>query len=96
MRLEAHDPHACPRMARALLDPEVPVAYLAPYREFALLADDQVVGLLAFCPWCGDELPPSLRDRFYDDLERMGLEPDDDVLPVEYRTDDWWRLGAIG
>lgn len=30
---------------------------------------------LFFCPWCGEHLPPSQRDRWFDTLEAMGIDP---------------------
>ena len=44
---------------------------------------------LFHCPWCGEKLPPSQRDRWFDELEALGLDPDADPLPEAYRDGSW-------
>ena len=44
---------------------------------------------IEYCPWCGAHLAESKRDAWFDELERRGLEPDDD-LPAELLGDRWW------
>lgn len=44
---------------------------------------------LFFCPWCGDRLPPSQQDRWFDELEAMDLDPFSDPVPEPYRTGAW-------
>src|SRR5438105_15799963 len=42
-----------------------------------------------FCPWCGQRLPPSLRDKWYQTLYRMGYSDpggEDDILE-EFQSD---------
>lgn len=45
--------------------------------------------LINFCPWCGERLPNSRRDDWYDELERMGIDPSDGEIPSAYLTDEW-------
>lgn len=44
---------------------------------------------LFHCPWCGEALPPSQRDRWFDELEALGLDPDRDAIPEDYRDGTW-------
>ncbi|KQN82012.1 hypothetical protein ASE90_09895 [Sphingomonas sp. Leaf67] len=44
---------------------------------------------LFFCPWCGVKLPPSQRDRWFDQLEALGFDPWEDKLPEPYRNGAW-------
>ncbi|AQR72677.1 DUF6980 family protein [Sphingomonas sp. LM7] len=44
---------------------------------------------LFYCPWCGEKLPPSKRDEWYDAVEALGLDPWQDELPQEFRSDAW-------
>ena len=44
---------------------------------------------LFYCPWCGEKLPPSQRDRWFDELEAMGLDPLADDIPESYRSAAW-------
>lgn len=80
-------------MTAAMADPKVPISYLPKFREFGIQIDDGlVVQLIEFCPWCGHQLPTSLRDDYFDELERLGLEPESSDLPLDLRSDAWWRM----
>lgn len=48
--------------------------------------------MIDHCPWCGEKLPTSLRDEFFDRLEELGLEPNDLDVPLDLRSDAWWRI----
>jgi hypothetical protein len=45
---------------------------------------------IAYCPWCGRKLPESLRDEWFEELERLGLDPSEDKVPEEYSSGQWW------
>lgn len=45
--------------------------------------------LLFFCPWCGEKLPPSQRDRWFDELEALGVDPAIDPVPEIFRSGAW-------
>ena len=86
-------PHDCAGMTAAMRDPRVPISYLPKFREFGIEIDDgRVVQVIEFCPWCGHELPTSLRDAYFDELDRLGLEPESSGLPLDLRSDAWWRM----
>lgn len=86
-------PHDCAAMRGALANPEVPLVYGARLREHGIPGHDAGwTATIAYCPWCGDPLPPSLRDAWFDELDRLGLDPtDEERLPVAFRSDAWWR-----
>ncbi len=45
---------------------------------------------LEFCPWCGKKLPNSQRDRWFEELEKMGFyNPFEDPIPKEFKTSHW-------
>lgn len=44
---------------------------------------------LFFCPWCGVQLPPSQRDRWFDALEAEGVDPNTDPIPPAFQTGLW-------
>jgi len=47
---------------------------------------------LFYCPFCGDRLPESRRDQWFDELEARGVvDPWHDELPIAYSSDEWWR-----
>jgi hypothetical protein len=45
--------------------------------------------LIYFCPWCGERLPPSKRDQWFNELEAQGLDPLKDPVPEPYKTAAW-------
>jgi hypothetical protein len=89
------EPHqeSCNAMARALADPDIPIAYLPAFREYGIEYKDGGTShqLIAFCPWCGSPLPASLRDRWFDAIDALGMEPGDPHIPMQYATERWWR-----
>jgi hypothetical protein len=44
---------------------------------------------LFYCPWCGERLPPSQRDRWFDELEAAGIDPCSDPIPEPYQSGAW-------
>jgi hypothetical protein len=85
-------PHACEDMVRAVLGEHPIVRYLAKYREYGLpYPDGHTYQLLRFCPWCGTRLPDSLGEEWFDRIEELGMEPEDERLPASMRSDEWWR-----
>lgn len=52
--------------------------------------------LAAFCPFCGEKLPESKRDRWFEELEKLGIEPDlfdwkkDKRIPEKFKSSAWW------
>lgn len=81
-------------MRRFIEDDRVPIVYEPKFREYALaLVESDAQQLIHYCPWCGAELPDSLRDRFFDDMERLGVDYPDESPPPQYSSDAWWRAG---
>ena len=64
------------------------VRYDARFDEYWVPAGN-AQQLLFFCPWCGERLPESQRDRWFDELEAKGLDPLVDPVPDDYRTGAW-------
>lgn len=46
---------------------------------------------IEFCPWCGEKLPNSKRDEWYDEIEKLDIDPWKDEIPDKYKTDKWYR-----
>jgi hypothetical protein len=97
--------HCCETMARAVtteceqhsdrLDcPDALLDYSAKFCEYGIIVHDggTAICLINFCPWCGARLPESQRDRWFDEIERLGLSgPDDPAIPERLQSDAWWR-----
>jgi hypothetical protein len=80
-------------MQVALEDEASGLAYGAVFREYGLTVDDGGSSFLVidFCPFCGVELPQSLRDAWFARLNDLGLEPENPRVPPEMRDASWWR-----
>lgn len=44
---------------------------------------------LFYCPWCGERLPPSQRERWFDALEAAGINPASDPIPEPFQSGAW-------
>jgi hypothetical protein len=78
-----------------------PVGYSKQWREYSIRDFKSTsVSLMMFCPNCGTKLPSSLRDQWFDILEKeYGLEgpieEDKKQIPKEFLTDDWWKKRGL-
>jgi len=81
----------CSQMESAVADPTIPVDYVPKFREYGIRILDGGSSQLnmTFCPWCGRKLPDSLRDEWFDSLERLGVDPYGDEIPSEFADDRW-------
>ena len=88
-RCEEHpDPYECP---------EHLIRYVAEFDEYGLVVHDGGTSYveIGYCPWCGTKLPPSQRDRWWAEMERLGIDPWRESPPPEYRSDAWFRSGVL-
>lgn len=81
------DPHACPDKL---------IRYVPELDEYGIVVHDGGSASVSIrhCPWCGTRLPESKRDRWFEELKRLGFpDPWDDLhsLPENYRTDEWYQ-----
>jgi hypothetical protein len=74
-------------------DPDVVVVYMPRFDEYGLPVRDggSSMVVIGYCPWCGARLPESRRDAWFDEMDRLGLDPWEDELPEQYHSDAWWR-----
>lgn len=71
--------------------PDNLVDYSPKFREYGLIVHDGGSSSvnIAFCPWCGTKLPDSARDAWFDRLDELGLEPEDEAVPPAMRDGTW-------
>ena len=80
--------HCCSQMQFFLNEKKVAIDYSARFREYSIrLYTSDGTQLISFCPWCGERLPPSLRDLYCDTLFGLGYEPFDEGIPDKYLSD---------
>ena len=71
--------------------PDALVHFSARFQEYGLIVHDGGASSIGidFCPWCGQRLPESQRDRWFDELESRGIKPWEDELPDEFQDARW-------
>ena len=79
----------CAQMNYALDESEIPLSWIPKFREIGINVLDAEGGgsgessiLLTFCPWCGKKLPASLRNEWFEELERRRIDPMETIFPV--------------
>lgn len=90
---EAH-----PHLLWAACDPQQPISYSPVFREFGFPVFDggPAVAAIAFDPWTGTPLPPSVRDAYFEEAEKLlgqdvgVLDEALDTLPPAFRGEAWW------
>ena len=90
--------YCCDLMTKYLNEKEVPLEYNPIFREYSISLSSPSSLLIFSCPWCASHLPKSLRDDFFDILEKDykiddGLFEifDNKALPEEFKSDLWWH-----
>jgi hypothetical protein len=84
--------HCCSSMVRQLESGETTMLYIPKFREYGVRVLDGGTSFIRilFCPWCGQSLPPSVRDQWFEKLEELKLDPTEGKIPEEFMTDAWW------
>ncbi len=72
--------------------PDNLVVYIEKFDEFGLIVHDggHSFSVIQYCPWCGQKLPDSKRDRWFDELEAKGIDPAENDIPPEYQDRSWY------
>ena len=74
-----------------------PIDYNKKWREYSIRDFNSTsLSIMLFCPNCGSRFPASLRDEWFDVLEKdFGLddpiENDANKIPQEFLSDAWWK-----
>ncbi len=69
------------------------IVFVAQFREYGLRVRDGGTSCVQvdFCPWCGFKLPESLRNKWFDELERLGFDdPLVQDIPATFRSEAWY------
>lgn len=98
------NPHCCEDMLREAARvcdkhpnrydcPDCLIHYSPQFREYGLIIHDgaSASSRIRFCPWCGAQLPESLRDEWFAEMERRGIDPSEGEIPAEYQSSAWWQ-----
>ena len=72
-------------------NPDVLIVYIPKFDEYGIIIHDggESSVQINYCPWCGNKLPVSKRDLWFEELEQMGMEDfDGENIPDNFKTDD--------
>ena len=78
------------QLRTAVESEEISIDYTPTFREFGVRVLDGGASsiLLNVCPWCGTRLLSSLRDQWFTQLERRGVDPYG-AVPPKFSDDRW-------
>lgn len=81
----------CDRHDTPFTCPDAVIGFSDRFQEYGLIVHDDGTSSIGidFCPWCGQRLPPSQRDRWFDELEGRGIDPSRDEIPAEFQDGSW-------
>lgn len=89
---QSHPKCCCADMEEAVKDNEFPIYYSSAYQEFGLkLSCGYEYLILEYCNWCGAQLPNSRRDEWFESLEKQGIDPWENDVPINYLSSSWWE-----
>jgi hypothetical protein len=71
--------------------PDALIYYSDKFDEYGIIVHDGGPSYVEIrhCPWCGTRLPQSQRDRYFDELQALGLDPVNSELPERYQSAAW-------
>lgn len=93
-RMEYYLNFTCKTHLDAFECPDAILVYDEIFDEYGLIVHDGGRSTIEidYCPWCGQKLPESKRERWFKELEDLGLDsPSEQQIPPKYRTSEWWR-----
>lgn len=94
-------PHCCLTMDAELKNKGTILHYSLRFREYGVkIPKSTGCMLMDYCMFCGKKLPFSVRDEWYDILEKeYGLESPDEEdkkkVPKEFWNDEWWKKRGL-
>lgn len=98
---EKNPSYCCGALDYQIQSSSCPVQYNKQWREYGIRDFKSTsISLMIFCPNCGTRLPSSLRDEWFDVLEKeYNLEDpigdDKKKIPEEFLADDWWKKRGL-
>lgn len=97
--------HCCNFMSEFISDKRVNIGYRSKFRKYfiPLSYEGEITAIqcIYYCPWCGEKLPTSLTNKWFEILEKeYGLDDPDGkaqkkLIPEEFKTDKWWKKRGL-
>ena len=88
----------CQMMQDNIRDKQIPLIYQRKYRQFGIEVMDGGTSyiLIKYCPFCGKKLPSQLRDKWFKELEKLGIaDPLVSKIPNKFNSDLWWKNKSL-
>ena len=90
-----HSNYRCASHQDAWECPSSLIVFADQYNEYGMPIRDggNSYWKIDHCPWCGHQLPDSKRELWIQKLRALGYDPfkDFEKIPVEYRSDKWYK-----
>ncbi len=70
------------------------IYYCPEFDEYGIVVHDSGKSYIKieYCPWCGQKLPDSKRNLWFDELEKLGIEnPLEEDIPEKFKSSEWWE-----
>ena len=89
------DYYCCEMMERnksKKIEPDTIICFSDIFNEFGVVIHDggESYILIHYCPWCGEKLPLSQRNSWFEELAKAGYEnPFGEDIPKEYQSSLW-------
>lgn len=89
--------HCCEQMNFHIHEKEKIIYYDSVLKEYAIRVTKNAIQCISFCPWCGSRLPDDLRDKWFNEMEVLGIDPHREArkIPKEFKTDEWWKKRGL-
>ena len=74
--------------------PDNLITYSPKFDEYGLIVHDGGTSSISiyYCPWCGQKLPESRRDAWFEALERIGIyDIENQEIPEKYKGAKWYK-----
>lgn len=76
-------------------DGKTAIGYNNKFREYYIeMKKSNGYQIIRYCPWCGQVLPPSLREIWFDIMENefgvVDVIDDYKKIPPQFNSDAWW------
>lgn len=83
----------CDQHADRFECPDLLIDYNSKFDEYGIMVHKggTTVCCIDFCPWCGAQLPASKRDRWFDTLKKLGIDPWEDDVPERFQSAAWYQ-----
>lgn len=84
--------HGCRQLLQSVHEPDVPIEYVVPWRQYRMIGPTGFSHMLRYCPFDGERLPKELSSAWVTEVVKAGFEADLDnpELPDRFWTAEWW------